>query len=125
MSRANKDKGYRGEVAIVEWLKEMGLSVKRVEVSGQFGHIDDELFGDLKIDMRSFGYDHDLTGEVKSKNDDCGFKTIDRQLNDRDILFRRKTSKYPEKRRLWVVMHGETFKEFVEIALLRGAKEEL
>lgn len=102
-----KRKGTRKENDTVKWLQKKGLKAKRVPGSGAF----EGLPGDVLIDMRSFGFPHDLQCEVKAR--ESGLKMLAKWLGNNDILFIwRKYEQSP-----LIVMCGAAFDEFVEIML--------
>ncbi len=91
MGKMQRDKGYRVEREIVNYLKNNGIPAKRVPLSGA----SEGFKGDIIIDGS-------LKAEVKARKD--GFKQIYDWLGDNDYLFL-KANRKP----VLVVMHIDEF----------------
>ena len=103
MPNKNKSKGTYHEKWIVEWLKKLGIPVKRQPLSGALGG---EYRGDIVLKLLG----HRLVGEVKYR-DLSGFPSPFSVLEQRDIAFYKRRSGTPQ---LVVVMSGETFQQLME-----------
>jgi hypothetical protein len=102
MGKSQRQKGYRGEYYLVRYLKEHGLDVKRIPLSGAT----DYKKGDIEVE----GY----TGEVKLRKN--GFKELYKWLENADVLFVK-----ADRKEYLAVMPVGLFKDL----LLTLKKEEL
>lgn len=100
-----KEKGTRNEHYIVQLHLAEGIECKRVPGSGLFGKIDPELFADIVIKGK-------LRGECKVRKQ-SQWKTIEKWLGSKDILFLREDRKKPI-----VVMPWRTYLELIRNAIL-------
>lgn len=98
MGKASRDKGNRIEREIVNLLKGEGIHAERVPLSGAAG-------GLFKGDITFLKY----IAEVKARKGGTGFKTIERWLDDNDMLFLRRDRAAP-----LVVMGWDTFIPLVQ-----------
>lgn len=89
--RASKRKGTRVEYEMVLLHKEMGLSIKRIPLSGSAKVLGDEYAGDLRLTLG----DLELRGEVKARKSGNGFKTLESWIQESDLLFLKQNYKPP------------------------------
>ena len=82
MPNRQKQKGYRVERKMVEWMTGMGLKVRKVPLSGQTLDFKD----DLEIEWRD-GHDGPLRAEVKARKSPPPWLTIKKWLGEADLLF--------------------------------------
>lgn len=81
--RSSRDKGNRWERKLVHLLQEIGLSARRIPLSGSAGG---EFAGDLRVTL-PLKWPIDITAEVKARGDGAGFKSIIKWLGDHEALF--------------------------------------
>ena len=103
MGKPSRDKGNRIEREIVNLLKSAGIHAERVPLSGAAG-------GLFTGDITFLNY----VAEVKARKGGAGFKTIERWLDNNDMLFLRRDRSAP-----LVVMGWDTL-----IPLLQPPPEE-
>lgn len=100
--KSSKEKGYRGEKEIEKLLKEVGLSAKRVPLSGAV----EGFWGDVLIKIK----EEELRAEVKRRR--VGLKALYDWLGGKDILFVR------EDRKDWLVILR--LEDFLRLTLKEG-----
>lgn len=97
MGKAQRDKGYRGEINLVNYAKEQNLEAKRIPLSGAVeGFKGDVIIGGF-------------TGEVKVRGN--GFKKIYEWLADNDFL-----AVKADRRPYLVVLNLDTFLKLIKEA---------
>jgi len=76
--RASKAKGYRAEAKLVKMHEAIGIQAERVPLSGAAGG---SYTGDLTI------LDGEFRAECKARKEGAGFKTIEKWMQDCDMIF--------------------------------------
>ncbi len=84
MGKPSRDKGQRRERQIVALHTDLGVHAERVPLSGASRYQGNGADIDIYIDGEDAGA---LVGEVKSRANGEGFKTLERWLGANDMLF--------------------------------------
>lgn len=84
MGKASRDKGIRRERQIVELHRALGIHAERVPLSGAQNYQDNG----ADVDVYAWGRDGPpLVAECKARSSGEGWKTLERWLEDYDLLF--------------------------------------
>lgn len=90
--RASRQKGDRGELAIVKLHLDLGIHAERVPLSGAVRYQGNG----SDVDVYAFGRDAaPIVCEVKARRGDAGFKTVEAWLSDADALFIKRDRQQP------------------------------